>query len=743
MKSDTPVAELVAQLQALGVTLRPDGERLRFRVPPGALTPDERNALVRRKGEILAWLRQDEGGAPAGAFPHLFSPLTLGPLTLRNRMVLSPMEVDFGAADGSVTPRTVEYYAARARGGVGLVVVEATCVDAPVGRLSPHQLVIDRDEVIPGFETLTRAVQGHGAAILLQLQHAGRKTSAALTGHQPVAPSAVASHSGEVPRALTVEEIQDLVQRYAAAAARAQLAGFDGVEIHAAHGYLLAQFISPTYNRREDAYGGSVEGRARILIEIVEATRRRVGRDFPIFVRLSALEYEALDTLHPQEDGLTLDQTRQIARWLETAGVTSIDVSATLVGQPRMHPMGWPEGQLVPMAEAIRREVDIPVSVTSRVTPEHAEELLRDDRLDLVTFGRALLADPDLPTKLAEGRHAEAVPCIYCNACLDPALRLPAALCVVNPALGHEGRAEPPRPTDPGRVWVVGGGPAGLATARETALRGFTVDLFEAGNALGGQLRVASKMGLAGETWHRLLTFFHGEMERLGVRVHLDTPWTPDRLGDPDGPPDALVIATGSRPSTGDLDGAGDPRVVQAVDLFMPPGPMAVGGPTVVDGSTVVIGGGQVGCETALALADSGARVTLVERGYTLADDAVADLVTHLRWALEASTVEVLNATEAVSIGDGDGGEGEGFGVLCRNVSAAGRVPRHVPAARVVLAVGQRTAGEFPGLESRHPRVFRVGDHRGSGGLRQALADGHRTALSLVRSGLESSVASG
>ncbi|MEM7584179.1 MAG: hypothetical protein AAF560_12400, partial [Acidobacteriota bacterium] len=458
-------AELVARLTELGVELRPEGERLRFQAPRGVLSPETRNELVRRKKEILAWMRRRDETAPRATYEKLFEPLSIGPLELKNRLVMSPMEVDFGAADGSVTPRAVDYYAARARGGVGLVVVEATCVDTPVGRISPHQLVIDRDDVLPGFEGLTEAVRGHGARILLQLQHAGRKTSAAVTGRRPVAPSAVATHQGEAPRALAEGEIAELVERYAAAAARAQVAGFDGVEIHAAHGYLMAQFLSPTYNRREDRYGASVENRARFLLETVAAVRRRVGHEYPIFVRLSATEYEATDELRLVADGLTLDDTRHVARLLAEAGVSSIDVSATLVGLPRMHPMGWPEGQLVPLAEAIREAASIPVSVTSRLPPALGERLLREGRLDLVTLGRALVADPELPRKLAEGRETEVVPCIYCNECLDPALRQPAAVCAVNPGLGSEGEPRPKAAPARRRVWVVGGGPAGMAAA--------------------------------------------------------------------------------------------------------------------------------------------------------------------------------------------------------------------------------------------------------------------------------------
>ncbi len=705
-------AELVARLTGLGVELRPEGERLRFRAPRGVLSPEMRNELVRRKQEILAWMRRQGEAAPRAAYEKLFEPLSIGPLELKNRLVMSPMEVDFGAADGSVTPRAVDYYAARARGGVGLVVVEATCVDTPAGRISPYQLVIDRDGVLPGFECLVEAVLGHGARVLLQLQHAGRKTSSTLTGQVPVAPSAVASHQGETPRALTEAEIAELVERYAAAAARAQVAGFDGVEIHAAHGYLVAQFLSPTYNRREDRYGGPVENRARFLLETVAAVRRRVGGEYPVFVRLSAIEYEATDELRPVAQGLTLDDTRHVARLLEEAGVSSIDVSATLVGLARMHPMGWPEGQLVPLAEAIRREVSIPVSVTSRLPPALGERLLREGRLDLLTLGRALVADPELPRKLAEGRESEVVPCIYCNECLDPALRQPAALCAVNPALGCEGEPAPVPAPARRRVWVVGGGPAGLAAARAAALRGHSVELFEAGTALGGQMLLASKPAAAEQTLERLRDYLVHEVERLGVEVHLRTRWSAERLDE--GAPDAVILASGARPAAPELPGIGDPRVVQAVDLLAGAAPQGAA-------SAVVIGGGLVGCETALWLARRGSQVALVERGAQLAARVSADLRTHLLWAVAEAGVGVYTGTEATAI--------DAAGVSCRD--AAGE-PLHLPAERIVLAAGaEADDGLWGEVEGRLPKTFRIGDCRRPRNIRHALTEGYRAGTAV------------
>ena len=693
------VAQLVSFVRQRAVELEVNGEQLRFRGALGKLPPAVRRDLVERKGEILRFLATPDEAEPEGPLAPLWRPLALGTLELPNRVVMSPMEVDFGDPGGIVSSRAVDYYAARARGGAGLVVVEATCVDAPAGRLAPTQLVADQDAALPGLRRLARAIQGGGARAALQLQHAGRKTSAALTGVRPVAPSAIPNHLGETPRELEGEEILALARRFADAAARAQIAGFDAVEIHAGHGYLQAQFLSPTYNRRDDDYGGSVANRARFLLETLRQIRRRVGDRYPVLCRLSAVELEARGELRPLAEGLRFEETLAVARRLEEAGISAIDLSATLVGTAELHPMAWPEGALVDYGRRLKGAVGIPVSLTSRVPPELAAARIAGGDLDLVRLGRPLLADPDLPRKLAAGREGEIRPCIYCSECLDGPRRQAGAVCAVNPRLGREGEAQKTASV-PRTVVVAGGGPAGMETAVAAARRGHRVVLFERQSELGGQLRLPSKPRAAGATYGAYLDFQRSQVERSAVQLRLGEELSPDALADLGA--DVLVLATGAR-GTMDLP-AGAAGAVSALEVLK-------GAP--VGERVAVIGGGLVGCETALKLASDGHRVTLVHRGGQVAPRVAGEVRTWLLWALEKARMEIRLETEARRSHHGE--------VTLRR--AGEESPERFDT--VCLAVGaQPDLGPFEGFRRQGLEVVTTGDCRKPRDLRQAIHDG-------------------
>ncbi|MDY7092839.1 MAG: FAD-dependent oxidoreductase [Acidobacteriota bacterium] len=733
----TTTADLVQRLRQAGVELSLDGERLRYRTPGGPPPAELRAALVRRKSEIAAELMRQAAGSSAGADPALaplLTPLRVGSLELAHRMVLSPMEVDYNDPGGAPTERTFAHYAERARGGAALVVVEATCVETPVGRLSPAQLRLDDDSVLPALERLVTTVKEAGASfetkIAIQLQHAGRRTSAALTGETPVAPSATPNHRGETPRELGEEGIAAVVERFAEAAARAQLAGFDAVEIHGAHGYLVAQFLSPLANQRQDRYGGSVENRARFLLEIVAAIRRRVGRDFPLFCRLSAFEVEPGASPQPRPGGLTLEDTMVTAGLLKDAGVDGLDLSATVFGPPRVHPMAWPEGFLLEAAATVRRAVDLPVGITSRVPLAAAARAVERGELDMVRLGRALLADSAIPVKVLAGRGEEVRPCIYCNICLDPAHRRPGAVCAVNPRLGHEAELPDPEavPAAEARtVIVVGGGAAGLEAARVAALRGHRVHLFERSPELGGQLRVPSKTGAAGETWKSFLDHLVARVEASTVTIHRGRELDAATLAELD--PDAVLLATGAAPLRPAF--AGD--AVTAAEVLD-----AVAAGSLPSGPAAVVGAGLVGCETALRLAEAGLAVTLVGRRKELAASAPADHRMHLAWALKERGVTVLAPAEAVSWSAAEGR---------LEVSSPGG-GETVEAATLVLAAGaEATVGEAgdsaeawlrrlapdlaPDLDGPLPEILTVGDARAPRNLTATIHEAYRTALVL------------
>ncbi len=646
----------------------------------------------------------------APPFTHLLSPVRIGRLEVRNRVVMSPMEVDYGSPEGHVTPRAVAYYRARGEGGVGLVIVEATCVESRAGRLSPRQLVCDRDAAVPGLRRLAGAVRRTGAAVALQLNHAGRKATSRLTGVPPVAPSPLPNRWGETPRELGHGEIAELAERYGEAAARAMLAGFDAVELHAAHGYLISQFLSPTYNRRQDGYGGPLANRCRFLLEVIAQVRRRVGPDFPVLCRLSAVEYEARDALEPLAGGITLEETLEVARRAEAAGIDAFDISATLVGEARLHPMSWPEGVLIPLAAAVKGAVSVPVIATGRIPPRLGEEALAAGRADLVALGRALLADPELVAKLAANRPAEVTPCIYCSLCLDPEVSAEGSRCAVNPALGQEGEMALEPSPEPSKVVVVGGGPGGLEAARRAREAGHQVVLFEEREALGGQLLIRSKEGLAQRTLDDLRRHLVAEVDRLGVEVRLGERFTPGHLARL--APDAVVLATGVEFAPPDIPGAVGLPALPALDVLAG----AATGPRVV-----VVGGELVGCETALALAGQGRQVTLLVRAPRPADRVPRAVALALRQALERAGIEILCRVRVEVV------DGAGVHLVTRRGEA-----RTVAADSVVLATGARPRrGLAEALAGRVPQLLEVGDCRRPGGVLAALADGRRAALEI------------
>ena len=357
-------------------------------------------------------------------FDRLLQPDSIGTMSLKNRMIMAPLVTNYASENGGVTQRVIDYYQARAKGGIGLIIVEAACVDSSGGKTFPRQLLVDDDRLVVELEKLVGAIHQHGAKAALQIHHGGRVASSRYTGNEPVAPSPIPSRTGETPRQLTGEEIEDLIVRFIQAGVRAKKAGFDGVEVHGTHGYLISQFLSAASNKRDDQYGGSVEKRARFLLEVLRGIRQEIGREYPVWCRLSGVEEGV-------ENGITIEEAIQVARMAEDAGSDAVHVSGILSspGEP---------GALLPLAEKIRKAVSSPVIAVMKIDPTLGESALQAGQADFIAFGRTLFTDPNLPNKVFSGRIDEIEPCIYCNACTKGLHNPDGVDCPVNPMLGRE-----------------------------------------------------------------------------------------------------------------------------------------------------------------------------------------------------------------------------------------------------------------------------------------------------------------
>jgi 2,4-dienoyl-CoA reductase-like NADH-dependent reductase (Old Yellow Enzyme family)/thioredoxin reductase len=574
-------------------------------------------------------------------FPKLFAPGKIGSLELPNRVVFAATSSELADKDGFVGDDLVEYYAERARGGTGLIVVEATYIEQEGKRLH-HNAMLHDDCFIPGLRKVVQAAHAEGAKMALQLNHGGRESIPDVSGSVPLAPSPIPSQftgvgDAVIPKELTVGEIDRIVERFAEAARRSRDAGFDAVELHGAHGYLIGEFLSPDSNKREDEYGGSAQARAYFCVRLIRAIKEKLGADYPVIVRMNGRDHV--------QHGLELADAIEMAVMFEAAGADSISVSGGVhASRPYMVVPGMSvdRGCYVSYGDAIRKRVKVPVMVVGRInTPELAEQILEDGQADFICLSRALIADPFFPAKAKAGRVETIAPCIACNECIATVHRHKGLACTVNPMVSRELELKPLLALRPEsrRVVVIGSGAAGLSAAVTAARRGHDVHLFEKEDEIGGQLLLAHQPPHRGEI-KNALRYFTSELARLGIPVNLNRSFSADDARALK--PEAIIIATGASPVQPDVPGSDLPHVLS--------GWRVIAGLEEAGQTCVVVGGGLVGIEVADYLADQGKKVIMIVRSEMLKKAVHADRVYYLDRIVELN-IEVLANMELLAVG--------------------------------------------------------------------------------------------
>ncbi len=711
-------------------------------------------------------------------FDHLVSPVTIGGLTLRNRIAMAAMGVEIAEETGHASEPITAYYEERARGGVGLIITEVCAAGYPHGATAARQLAISDDEFIPGLKTLTDRVHQHGAKIALQLVHHGKQSRLDTKQGRPILMPSIPRFEGkmDMTRDLSRDEvglimkasggqrptikvaeradIDWVVETFASAVERARRAGFDAVELHAAHGYLLSEFLSPAWNFREDEFGGPIENRARLLCEVIRACKERAGSDFPVWARLDSREFGT-------EGGIEPEDCARAAELAAEAGADAIHVTAysdsTSAAAFTLGPLTHFENAYVDTTALVKSRVDVPVIAVGRIEPETADALIRDGKADVVAMGRKLLADPALANKLTEGRPEDIRPCIYCYTCVAQPFFDRQVRCAVNPVTANEAVLAAPtreKAATSKRVLVIGGGTAGLEAARVASLRGHRVVLCEKSDRLGGTLKFA---GLVYPPNEKLLDWLAGQVTKLGVEVRLKTEVTPALVHEI--APDEILVATGARRNRPDIPGVDRDHVFDGDDLralltgedagdarkklsLFGRAAVGLGRATGITSSTarlraaskawmpvgdrvVVVGGGLVGLELAEFMIERGRKVTVLEEAPRFG----LEMAHPRRWRaledLREHGAELIANAHVRSIGEVD------VSYEIRG-DADGPTPAKVAADTVVLAIGLASNPAIAAsLEGVDATIREIGDVTGVSYIEGAIKDGFEAGLAL------------
>ncbi len=574
---------------------------------------------------------------PSNSFAHLFAPIRIGTLTAKNRLLMSAMSINFGVDQrGHVTDQLTAYFKARAQGGVGMMLVGGGAVH-PSGLELPHLPALWQDDCIPSLRSMTKAMGSFDVRFGVQLMHGGRQSY----HDRKVAPSPIPAPAvvKGTPRELSTLEVQEMVESFGQSARRCREAGFDFVEIHGAHGYLINQFLSPNSNRRTDQYGGGFENRARFYLEVLQSIKSKCGADFTVGARINAEDYI--------EGGWTLDDALTLVPLLEAAGADYVHVSAGVYGsrQLTIPSMYVEQGCFVHLAEAVKAVASVPVVAVGRIKdPRLAESIIAQGKADVVAMGRSLLADPELPKKARENRCEQIRPCIgCCLGCIHAVLQLEPGGCVVNPDVGREYHLERPTPPHtPKRVLIIGAGPAGLAAARMAKLWGHQPVVVDSRRMPGGMLYLAAKPPGRSDL-QEIIDYYARELERLEVPLILGTPL--DEKLFKELAPQTVLVASGSLPRMPLIKGL----FQTAMDIWTMV--EVLDGQATVNEKAIVLGGGQAGLVTADFLAEQGKVVVVLNRRCHFAEEMSANDRYYLRERLKRPSVTLYKevAIEAFS----------------------------------------------------------------------------------------------
>lgn len=641
-------------------------------------------------------------------YDKLFQPGKIGKLALKNRIVMPAMGVNYASFNGEASDIIIDYYEERAKNDCGLIITEIMRIDEEYGVGISNQLSATSGKHIPKLEELAKTIHQYDTKIFAQLHHPGRQTHSRLIGgKQIVAPSAImCKFTNEMPRALTTEECEGLVKKFITGAVIVQTAGFDGVELHGAHGYLINQFLSPYTNHRTDKYGGSFTNRMRFISEIITGIKYMCGPNFPISVRIDGDEFV--------ENGIKIEEAVKIARTLESYGVDAINVSKGIyeTGTTIVEPNSYPEGWAKHLAKAVKKAVHIPVIAVNTIkNPSFAEQMLDEGVCDFVGVGRGSLADSAWAKKAEEGNDIAIRKCLGCLYCFESLSKGQKVKCAINPRLGSEGRYAGYNANGDGKtVVVVGGGPAGMQAAIVLAKRNYNVYLIEKGKELGGTLHVADKQ-LYKQRITDLVETLKYEVSQLDITVLLETEATVELVESYK--PYGVIVATGGVPITPNILGIHNDNVVTCQDYLT--------GKATVGQKVAIVGSGLTGIETAEVLAEKGHDIAIIEMAKEIAPGVYKSIVADIMARLNKYNPDIYLQNQLIGITD--------EGALLEDTKMSSQIKTTVKADTILLAIGTTPdTMDIEAYKKTFDKVCVIGDSVRGSNVAQAISHGFTKA---------------